>query len=151
MPNRNLKLPEPSLAEHELIRASAPELKLSASFKAKVMAECNTSILAAQRAFRLKVIGGITVACCLTALICLSIPQTFDDQADVAEQPPASSSPQQQPLHVSPAMSSGSPGFAVDTARPAKGAKSDGEQLNDVIETLNDRKKMFNANMLPQF
>ena len=150
MANRNLKIPEPTLPEHALIRDCAPVPELSAGFKARVLADCSSSIVAAQRVFRLKVAAGAATLCCLSLLICLVIPSSPASSpggsVPVVEQPTV---PVQSP---SVGLSPGSQGLAVDAARPVAGNNNpDKSQMNDIIEDLSDRQKIFDANMLPNF
>ena len=41
--------------------------------------------------------------------------------------------------------------MAVDAPKPRVSKESDSSQMNQIIEQLNDRQQMFNANMLPKF
>lgn len=150
MRNRNLNLPEPTLAEHELIRDSAPVPELSAGFKARVMAECSTSIAAAQRAYRLKLAGAVATVCCLGLLLCLTVPTDSQETVPVVEQPsvPVQPTPSSNAFGLPPGSS---PGLAVDSAKPVVGSDPEKSQMNEIIEDLNDRQKIFNANMLPKF
>jgi hypothetical protein len=151
--SQKLSIPEPALPEHELIRDAAPMPELSAGFKSRVLSECGTSIVAARRAFRLKVAGSFGAVCCLGLLFCLSLPMDAVPDQQITVQPPA---PQpESPQSVSPGVSfgiaSGESRMAVDAPKPRVSKESDSSQMNQIIEQLNDRQQMFNANMLPKF
>ncbi len=151
--SQKLSIPEPALPEHELIRHSAPMPEFSAGFKSRVLAECGTSIVAARRAFRLKVAGSFGAVCCLGLLFCVSLPMDDTPERQITAQPQA---PQPvSPQSVSPGVSFGMPPgesrMAVDAPKPGVSKESDSSQMNQIIEQLNDRQQMFNANMLPKF
>ena len=151
--SQKLSIPEPALPEHELIRDAAPMPELSAGFKSRVLAECGTSIVAARRAFRLKVAGSFGAVCCLSLLFCLSLPMDDTPDQQITVQPPAPQpvSPQSVSPGVSFGMAPGESRMAVDAPKPAVSKESDSSQMNQIIEQLNDRQQMFNANMLPKF
>jgi hypothetical protein len=151
--SQKLSLSEPALPEHELICDAAPMPKLSAGFKSRVLAECGTSIMAARRTFRLKVAGGFGAVCCLGLLFCVSIPMDDAPDQQITAQPPAPQpvSPQAISPGVSFGMPSGGSRMTVDARKPRANKKSDSSQMNQIIEQLNDRQQLFNANMLPKF
>ncbi|HIK90639.1 MAG TPA: hypothetical protein EYG03_01415 [Planctomycetes bacterium] len=151
--SQKLKIAEPALPEHELIRDAAPMPELSAGFKSRVIAECGVSIAVARRAFRLKVAGSFAAVCCLGILFCLSIPTNTPDVPQMAEQP-ATPQPENR-QSVSPGLSfgipSGGPRMTVDAPKPRGSKEPDSSQMNQIIEQLNERQQFFNANMLPKF
>ncbi|MDG1895175.1 MAG: hypothetical protein P8J37_09715 [Fuerstiella sp.] len=151
--SQKLSIPEPSLREHELIRDAAPMPELSAGFKSRVISECGVSIVSARRAFRLKVAGGVGAVCCLGLLFSLSIPVNDAPDRQLTAQPPE---PQPvSPQSVSPGVSFGVPPggsrITVDAPKPRVSKEQDSNQMNQIIEQLNDRQQLFNANMLPKF
>ena len=147
--SRKLNIAEPALPEHELIRDAAPMPELSAGFKSRVIAECGISIAVARRTFRLKVAGSFAAVCCLGMLICLTIPGNNDPVSQEITAQPA------KPQFVSPGASLGIPSggsrITVDAQKPRGSSEPDSRQMNQIIEQLNDRGQMFNANMLPKF
>ena len=148
MSHRNLQIPEPMLPEHALIRDAAPVPELSAGFKQKVMADCKVGITRAARVRRWKVTGTVAAVCSLALMISLVLPTANNaSPQSVTEQkqttpPPFSSDSLGYP--------SGSSSIVVDQVkRPVKDAES--SQMNQLIEQLDQRQQMFDANMLPKF
>lgn len=60
-------LPEPQLPEHQLLAEAAPQLELSANFRAQVLSECAASYALAQKIFYAKVLAG-----CLAAILAVT-------------------------------------------------------------------------------
>ncbi|MCP4786917.1 MAG: hypothetical protein GY903_27980 [Fuerstiella sp.] len=151
--SQRLNIAEPALPEHELIRDAMPMPKLSAGFKSRVVAECGVSIATARRAFRLKVAGSFAAVCCLGGLFCLPIPPNSPVDRQMTDQPAGPQPANQEP--VSPGLSFGIPPggsrMTVDAPKPPATEEPDSRQMNKIIEQLNDRGQMFNANMLPKF
>lgn len=149
MSNHNLKLPEPILPEHLLIREAAPLPELSAGFKARVMAECAASMAQARRAQRWKIGGTVTAVCCLTLMLCLSLPVSPQQPSGLADQP---SSPK-APYRTGPSGNYSPAGgkLAVDAPNSPLRKDSEKKQMNELMETLNGRQQMFDAHMLPKF
>lgn len=146
MSDPKLNLPEPLFAEHALIRDSAPIPELSAGFKSRVLSDCKLSIAKSGRIRRWKIGGATTLACCLGLLICLSIPDSPQVQDQVVEQPPSASQP-----HYSSPGSLGFPsspgGVAVDMPKPKSVRDPEKSQMNQMMESLNNRQQLFDANM----
>ncbi len=154
MSHRNLKnLPEPSLPEHELIADSAPIPELSAGFKSRVMAECGTSIASAQRSFRLKVAGTTAGLCCLGLLLYLSVPlepNAIDGMVHESQPQPAApvyvpsttSGTSRLPISSSPSK------LTIDKPTPNAGSDTENQQMNQIIDELSGRKKMFDTETL---
>ena len=147
MSNPNLNLPEPLLAEHALIRDSAPLPELSAGFKSRVLSDCKTSIAKSAKIRRWKIGAATTVVCCLGLLICLSIPESPTVPSEVVTQPPAPTTP----YYSSPGsfgLPSSPGGVAVDMPKPTSIRDPEKSQMNQIMDTLNSRQQLFDANML---
>lgn len=146
MSKRNLNLPEPVLPEHVLIRDSAPIPEFSAGFKSRVLSECKTSIAKSTRMRRWKYAGATTVVCCLGLLFCISLPKG-DQPTNMVVQPTPST-----PSHYTSPGSLGVPsavgGMAVDMPKPTSVVEPERSQMNQIIDTLNNRGKLLDANML---
>ncbi|MEZ6124826.1 MAG: hypothetical protein R3C49_16890 [Planctomycetaceae bacterium] len=152
------QIPEPSFPETELIRNSAPIPELSAGFRARVMAECSVSLASAARIRRWKIGGTVTAVCAVLLLIFVSLPQSETSPSDMAQQPPEAVAPSHSaPGPYSASSSSvqfpvgGSGTVAADKATPRTGQDTEKSQMNQVIEGLNGRRKIFDADMLPHF
>lgn len=139
MRNPNLRIPEPTLPEHALIRDSAPVPELSAGLKSRVMVDCGASIAHARKVWRMKVAAATTAFCCLGVLFCLAIPNGADESPNLATQP--------QPMRYS----SGQSTLAVDTpAAPTEDTER--VQTEELIEKLGNRnQELLDANILPKF
>ena len=151
--HHNHQIPEPSLPETELIRNSAPMPELSAGFRARVMAECSVSIASAARIRRWKIGGTVAAVCTAGLLICLAIPDSTQTHPVLVEQPEQiQKRSSESPMYVSPAYTdSGTHSAVTGKNVPNRLRDSDGGQMNEVIESLNGRKKVFNSDMLPHF
>jgi hypothetical protein len=120
MSNHFHRLPEPTLAENELIRAADMLPELSSGLRSSTMVLCQTQVARAQRARRIKVATAMvliaSVAVAVFALV--TLPSAVDNQP-IAEEfggvPEVGSEPLvTTPLPVSPGESSGtSSTFAV--------------------------------------
>ncbi|MCA9061984.1 MAG: hypothetical protein KDA81_07095 [Planctomycetaceae bacterium] len=145
MTHRHLNLPEPTLPEHELIRAAMPMPELSSGFRSRVMKDCSTSIVIARRNFRWKVAAVLAAVCCLAVTLSFVLPPNSESSPDVVEQP--------EPT-LTPGMSLGSHGLAVDQSHngPSGGGEMDSERrdINEILDELKGRQRMFDASMLPR-
>ncbi len=148
MSNSNFKIPEPTLPEHALIRDSAPVPELSAGFKQRVMSDCAGGIAKAARVRRWKVSGTVAAVCSLALLLSIVLPN-----GDGTSQP-SMTNQQEAPK---PSFSSDSLGYPTGSSPivvdgvtlPKKDAEK--TQINELMETLDKRQQMFDANMLPNF
>ncbi|MEQ9409678.1 MAG: hypothetical protein RIK87_18225 [Fuerstiella sp.] len=148
MSNPNLRLPEPTLPEHALIRDAAPEPQLSAGFRERVLSECRTSIARSRAARRWKITGSVAAFCCLCLTIFLVLPTGPVDAPQMAEPAPT------ERLPTSRSHSLGYPGadsaLSVTEPRPT-GNDPEKVQMNEIVDGLNQRQQLFDANMLPKF
>lgn len=94
-------VPEPVLPEHQLLADAAPEIELSADFRAKVLKECAASRVLAQKVFAAKVIAAI-LAILLAGTVTYSM---WNAEATVQPQQP------QWPTEVPEAQPTSSPDF----------------------------------------
>lgn len=146
MSNRNLNLPDPVLPEHALIRDSAPIPEFSAGFKSRVLAECNTSIARSTKIRRWKYAGAATAVCCLGLVFCISLPK--GDQPTELVVQPAPTTPSHYSTSGSLGVPSGAGGMAIDMPKPATVVEPERSQMNQIMDTLNNRGKLLDANML---
>ncbi len=135
-----------------MIRDSMPLPELSAGFKSRVMAECSVSITSADKAWRWKV-GATTAAVCgLGLLICIVWPATDRDSQTVIRQL-ENRTPKTDQQYQLPTSAAGQ--LTVDTpqptAKPAPQRKNGSSTDKDLIDGLNQRQQLFDANMLPRF
>ena len=145
MTKPDLRLPEPTLPEHTLISESAPIPELSAGFKTRVMVDCIAGIAQAKKVRRWKMAGAATVFCCLGLVVCLTIPN--EPERQFTEQQP------QPQVPVGPDHSLGySSTLGMDQAVPPVGKDVEDAQMNQVIESFENRqKRMLDANFMPPF
>ena len=148
MSNPKLNLPEPVFPEHQLIRDCAPVPRLSPGFKSRVMAECQISVVRAQRTRRWKYAGSAAAVCCLGLFFCLMIPQTKPQTSDpvAAQQTEITPSTGTQPTSMG--MPSGSNRFSVDMPKATSTRDPEKSQMNQLIETLKNRSEIIPADML---
>jgi hypothetical protein len=139
------RITEPLLPEHQLIRDCAPVHELSAGFKGRVMAECSVSMASAAKAWRWKVGTTTAVICALGLLICIVLPGGNDSSEPVLKQA-KNLPPNTQQQYQLPSSSSQ---MAADMPKPPSTKK--GSSGNDLLDGLNQRKQLFDANMLPSF
>jgi len=143
-------LPEPVLPEHQLIQDSAPIPELSAGFRQRVLQECGVQIAEARSVRRWKMTGAVATACCLGVAFCLAIPAFQADVADPVMVTPDINTRSMSPEYTSPG-SLGYPssnGMAVDMPKPVPGRDTEKSQMNQMIESLNSRQQLLDANML---
>lgn len=143
---RPKQISEPVLPEHQLIRDSIPMPELSAGFKSRVMAECSVSMASAARAWRWKVGTTTAVVCALSLLVCLAWFSADDDSQTVIRQvddlKPATQQQYQLPASAATKL-------AVDNPKPSTQQKKSSATGNGLIDGLNQRQQLFDANMLP--
>ena len=84
---------EPVLPEHQLLADAAPEIELSADFRAKVLKECAASRALAQKVFAAKVIAAI-LAILLAGTVTYSM---WNTEATVQPPPQPAEVPEAQP------------------------------------------------------
>lgn len=146
--SRPTNIPEPVLPEHQLIRDSAPLPELSAGFKSRVMAECSVSVASAAKAWRWKVGSTTAAVCALGLLICVAWPDSNDADQTVIRQienlPTNSASQYQLPNTAASTLS-------ADMPKPPVKSKKASSAGNDLIDGLNQRQQLFDANMIPTF
>ena len=138
----NRSLPEPILPEHQLIRDSAPVPELSAGFRQRVLQECGTRISEAKTVRRWKMAGAVATACCMGLAFCLATPMFLNDSAgDPVLVNPGPTSRNMSPEFASPGSLGypGSSGMAVDMPKPTPARDPEKSQMNQMIETLNNR------------
>ncbi|APZ91766.1 hypothetical protein [Fuerstiella marisgermanici] len=148
MSNRRLQIPEPILPEHALIRDAAPVPELSAGFKQKVIADCKVEIARTARVRRWKVAGSVAAVCCCVLVMSVVLPTGDNTQNGSASHEP-------QPVEAGyPTDSLGYPTqsspIVVDKVKPPR--KRDAKpQMHQLMEKLEQRQQIFDANMLPKF
>ena len=140
MKNPDLKIPEPSLPEHLLIRDAAPTPVLSKGFKSRVMSECSSSISQAKKIWRMKVTGAIATLCCLSLVIAMCLPESPEQSSELTVRP----APEPHTSHGTSIGYDGAPSIAVDNPKPVSNDKPD--DPSQLIEELENR--MLDANIL---
>lgn len=146
MNGRNRQIPRPSFDEDRLLREAAPVPELSAGFRSRVLSDCVSSVAASRRAFRMKVAGSVAAVCCLSLLFAVTLPRGSNGPGASATHVQASPASTVNPVEYSPASS---PSLAVDKGVGRGGG--DSTQMNELIEDLTDRQKIFDANVMPRF
>lgn len=148
----NRSLPEPILPEHQLIRDSAPIPELSAGFRQRVLQECGTQISEAKSVRRWKMAGAVATACCMGLACCLALPMFLNDGgASPILVNPDTTSRNMSPEFASPGSlgyPGGGGGVAVDMPKPTPARDPEKSQMNQMIESLNNRQQLLDANML---
>ncbi len=156
MTNIDRNLPEPRFPEHALIRDAAPNPRLSAGFRDRVLTECQATVRITRREFRQRVTLSAAAVCCLALLMLLGFPSS--PQSVVESPPPAEehdSSPTESHSLGNSQLESQRPrlsgsGLAADKVRPDP--KSELQQMDELMEGLQNRtQQLLDANMFPQF
>lgn len=87
----------------------------------------------------MKVAGAVTAFCALGLLVCLNIPQTPMQPAEVRKQTPIT--PKFDSRHH----------YALDSPAPPSGPEAESKQVKEIVEKLEGRKQMMDANLFPNF
>lgn len=99
---------------------------------------------------RWKVTGAVATACCLGLAFCLIAPVFQNDVSNPVLVNPDVNSRDMSTEFTSPGSlgypSSG--GMAVDMPKPKPGREAEKRQMNEIIESLNNRQQLLDANML---
>jgi len=149
-----MKIPEPSLPEHELIRSAAPDVQLSAGLKQRVVAECAAQARLARLQLRLKIGVSTLVACCLLfALLTWNPANSAGNQTEVATEDSAPGEHSSSPGYSRSANGSNLAGHDAD---PDKNSETDGvrgpremQQINEMIEERMKRNRLLECALLP--
>lgn len=69
MSNPHIRIPEPSLPEHELLQNAGSLPKLSAGIRERVLTDCRVQIRNGRRMDQLKIAGSLLAACLLIGVV----------------------------------------------------------------------------------
>ena len=145
MTSSSRRITEPSLPEHDLIRAAGEMPQLSSGFRESPLSVCRTQVTRARRIQRTKVATGVVVACGLLVALTVSLVMSLPDQSSSVVQdvdpnaPAADGSP-------------GSPGYAVGSPGPSIPGSSESQELDQIIEEAGRKtQKLIDAGMIPGF
>ncbi len=69
MSNPHIRIPEPSLPEHELLQSAGRMPTLSAGIRERVLTDCRVQIRNGRRMDQLKIAGSLLAACLLICLV----------------------------------------------------------------------------------
>jgi len=150
MSNPKIRIPEPSLPEHELLQSAGRLPMLSPGIRERVLTDCSVQIRNGRRMDQLKIAGSLLAACLLIGVV-----WTFrwNPTAPSREGVTSQSDVEQQPAEMLPAVHNGG-SLADKVAQPTEtktpplpqgGVPSRPEslrevqQLNQLIEQIHGR------------